>query len=144
VLRAPRLRLHSAQQSNRTGAEVNFAWETRRSNLRRIPQAKGERVRRMWIPTTSLTDHPISLVCATVLLPRAVTRNHKRGISNSSRAPNSREVRNGLRHANCLDQQTNASRRDSRKCSTSKCRRTTDANFNPRPSSRPSQLGSVQ
>jgi hypothetical protein len=64
----------------------------------------------MWIPTTSLTDHPISFVCATVLLPRAVTRDHKRGISNSSRGPNSREVRNGLKHANCLDQQTNASR----------------------------------
>ena len=36
------------------GAEVGFARETRRSNLRRISQAKSERVRRTWIPTTSL------------------------------------------------------------------------------------------
>ena len=35
-------------------AEVDFASETRRSNLRRIPPAKSERVRRTWIPTTSL------------------------------------------------------------------------------------------
>ena len=36
------------------GAEVGFARETRRSNLRGIPSAKSERVRRTWIPTTSL------------------------------------------------------------------------------------------
>jgi hypothetical protein len=35
-------------------AEVGFAGETRRSNLRGIPSPKSERVRRMWIPTTSL------------------------------------------------------------------------------------------
>jgi len=37
-----------------TGAEGDFAGETRRRNLRRIPQAKSEHVRRTWIPTTSL------------------------------------------------------------------------------------------
>src|ERR1700740_1499196 len=35
-------------------SELLFAGETRRSNLRRIPQAKSERLRRTWIPTTSL------------------------------------------------------------------------------------------
>ena len=39
---------------NRKGAEVDFARETRRRNLRRISQAKSERVRRTWIPTTPL------------------------------------------------------------------------------------------
>jgi integrase len=39
---------------NRAGAELGFARETRRRNLRRIPQAKSERFRRTWIPTTSL------------------------------------------------------------------------------------------
>jgi len=38
----------------RKEAEGNIARETRRSNLRRISQAKGERVRRTWVPTTSL------------------------------------------------------------------------------------------
>jgi hypothetical protein len=32
--------------------------ETRRSNSRRISQAKSERVRRTWIPTTSLVTYP--------------------------------------------------------------------------------------
>jgi hypothetical protein len=39
---------------NRKGAEVGFARETRRRNLRRISQAKSERVKRTWIPTTDL------------------------------------------------------------------------------------------
>jgi hypothetical protein len=39
---------------HRKGAEVGFATETRRRNLRGISQAKSERVRRTWIPTTSL------------------------------------------------------------------------------------------
>jgi hypothetical protein len=39
---------------NRKRAEVGFARETRRSNLRRISQAKREGVRRTWIPTASL------------------------------------------------------------------------------------------
>ena len=43
-----------SSHKNRTGAEVDFARETRRSNLRRISQAKSERVRRTWIPTASL------------------------------------------------------------------------------------------
>jgi hypothetical protein len=36
------------------GAEVAFARETRRSNLRGIALAKGERFRRTWIPTTAV------------------------------------------------------------------------------------------
>jgi len=39
------------------GAPAGLAFatgETRRSNLRGIPSPKSERVRRMWIPTTSL------------------------------------------------------------------------------------------
>jgi hypothetical protein len=36
------------------GAEVGFARKTRRSNLRSISPLKGERVRRTWIPATSL------------------------------------------------------------------------------------------
>jgi hypothetical protein len=39
---------------NREGAEVGFARETRRSNVRGIPSPKSERVRRTWIPTASL------------------------------------------------------------------------------------------
>jgi hypothetical protein len=39
---------------NRKATEVDFARETRRSNLRGIPSPKSERVRRTWIPTTSL------------------------------------------------------------------------------------------
>ena len=41
-------------EANRKAAEVGFARETRRSNLRGISQAKSERVRRKWIPTTTL------------------------------------------------------------------------------------------
>jgi hypothetical protein len=47
---------------NRKGAKVGFARETRRSNLRRISQAKSERVRRGWIPTISLINHPIPVL----------------------------------------------------------------------------------
>ena len=36
------------------GAEVDFASDTRQSNLRAIPPPKSERVGRTWIPTTSL------------------------------------------------------------------------------------------
>ena len=43
-----------ASHQNRKGAEVDFARETRRSNLRGIPSPKSERVRRTWIPTASL------------------------------------------------------------------------------------------
>ena len=50
----PKLRLRFASHQNRKGAEVGFARETRRSNLRRIPPAKKEWVRRTWIPTISL------------------------------------------------------------------------------------------
>jgi hypothetical protein len=39
---------------NRKATEVDFARETRGSILRRIPPPKSERVRRTWIPTTSL------------------------------------------------------------------------------------------
>jgi hypothetical protein len=39
---------------NRKGAEVGFAKETRRGNLRGIPSPKSERVRRTRIPTASL------------------------------------------------------------------------------------------
>jgi hypothetical protein len=39
---------------NRKRAEVGFARETRRSNLRGIPSPKSERFKRAWIPTTSL------------------------------------------------------------------------------------------
>jgi len=39
---------------NRKRAEVGFARETRRSNLRGIPSPKSERLTRTWIPTTSL------------------------------------------------------------------------------------------
>jgi len=45
---------------NRKGAEIGFATETRRSNLRGISSTKSERVRRTWIPTTSLLTHPAS------------------------------------------------------------------------------------
>ena len=41
---------------NRKGAKVGFTGETRRSNLRGIPSPKGERVRRTWIPATSLVN----------------------------------------------------------------------------------------
>ena len=44
---------HQCHQNCR-GAEVGFARETGESILRRIPQAKNERVRRTWIPPTSL------------------------------------------------------------------------------------------
>jgi hypothetical protein len=47
---------------NRKGAKVGFARETRRSNLRRISQAKSERVRRGWIPTISLINHQIPVL----------------------------------------------------------------------------------
>ena len=53
-LMRPKLRLRSRSHQNRKGAEVDFIRETRRSNLRRIPPPKSERVRRTWIPTTSL------------------------------------------------------------------------------------------
>jgi hypothetical protein len=39
---------------DRTGAEVGFASETRRSNLRGIPPPKSEHAGRARIPTTSL------------------------------------------------------------------------------------------
>ena len=39
------------------GAEVGFARETRRSNLRGIPPPKSEWVRRTWISTTSLLTY---------------------------------------------------------------------------------------
>src|SRR6516164_1627221 len=39
---------------NRRRAKVGVAKETRRSNLGGIPPPKSERVRRTWIPTTSL------------------------------------------------------------------------------------------
>ena len=39
------------------GAEVGFARETRRSNLRGIPPQKSERVRRTWISTTPLLTY---------------------------------------------------------------------------------------
>jgi hypothetical protein len=39
---------------NCKGAEVGFARETRRSNLRGAPSPKSERVRRTWISSTSL------------------------------------------------------------------------------------------
>src|SRR5215469_8123269 len=41
-------------RQNRKGAEVGFARETRRSNIRRISSPKREPVRRTWSPTTSL------------------------------------------------------------------------------------------
>jgi hypothetical protein len=44
---------------NRKGAEVGFGRETYRSYLRGISSSKSERVRRTWIPTTSLVNHPI-------------------------------------------------------------------------------------
>jgi len=47
---------------NRKGAEVGFARETRRRNLRRIPPPKSEHVGRAWNPTTSLVINRFSLV----------------------------------------------------------------------------------
>jgi hypothetical protein len=43
---------------NRTAAEVRFISQVCRSDLRRISQAKSERVRSTWVPATSLLTCP--------------------------------------------------------------------------------------
>ena len=54
---------------NRKGAEVGFTGETRRSNLRGISAPKKERIRRTWIPATSLVT-----ACSTCLAQQACCR----------------------------------------------------------------------
>lgn len=41
---------------NRKGTEIHFTGETRGRNLRRIPKAKSELIRRTWISPTSLLN----------------------------------------------------------------------------------------
>jgi hypothetical protein len=67
--------VHSHQ--NCKGAEIGFVRETRRSNLRRIPQAKSECVRRTWIPTTSLVASCSDLVASNCLAMTARTSKNK-------------------------------------------------------------------
>jgi hypothetical protein len=62
ILIAKRRGFVMPSHQNRKGAKVGFARETRRSNLRRISQAKSERVRRGWIPTISLINHQIPVL----------------------------------------------------------------------------------
>jgi hypothetical protein len=81
-------------------AEVGFATETSRRNLRIIPSPKSERVRRTWIPTTSLVTSFSAL--AFVQRPpansfaglRRVARLVQRQASDSPRAPPSISVTN--------------------------------------------------
>ena len=58
---------------NRAGAEVGFGRETRRSNLCGIPAAKGERFRRMYVPTTSLVIE-VQIVASTHLPVKGAAR----------------------------------------------------------------------